>query len=418
MKNAGHVLLVPFHFPPIQGSTGASRSWEFARWLPDFGWRVTVLTANERAYPQTSAMPEPMPEDVQVIRAFALDAKRHLSLFGRYLRVTEIPDRWSTWIIGGVISGLRRIRADRPDVMYSTYPIVSAHVIASILHRMTGVPWIAEFRDPMVEETFPPEGGDRRRRLRLERRIFRSAAHLVTVTPGARAYYEDRSGREAGYVREIPNGINASLLRDVSQASRIERPSGGKLTLLHSGILYPDVRDPHVFLEAVAELLHERVIDSEQVEIVFRGSGSSSEYSQQAAALGLDGLVHFRDAISYEKAYEEMRQADGLMVLQGASCNRQVPAKLYECCALRKPVLCLADPRGDTGTLFSSLGLGESVALEDADAIKRRLREFLDELRSGRPRILDDRSLEGLSRRKRTEELASLLAGVKNGSNG
>jgi hypothetical protein len=64
---AKHLLLIPFHFPPIQGSTGALRSLAFARWLPESNWRVTVLTVDTRAYPTIAADNEAMiPRDARL----------------------------------------------------------------------------------------------------------------------------------------------------------------------------------------------------------------------------------------------------------------------------------------------------------------------------------------------------------------
>ena len=389
--------------------------WEFARWLPDFNWQVSVLTAGTRAYPEISEGDVELPhEDSTLSRAFALDAKRHLSIFGRYLRATEVPDRWSTWIAGGVICGIRQILRDRPDVIYTTYPIVSSHFIGSILHRIFGIPWVAEFRDPMVEENFPPEGAERNLRLRLERRIFKSTRKLVLVTPSARDYYEKRSGREPGYAVEIANGINESLLQWAQEeGDRGQTGRSGKVTLLHSGVLYDEVRDPRDLMTAIRDLKAKGVLDSDGIEFVFRGSGNEAEYSRLVRELDIDDLVQFRESVPYRQAFCEMREADALMVLQGGRCNRQIPAKLYECCALQKPILCLADPEGDTGRVFDSLGLGRSVALENSAAIKSHIPRFLEDVRSDNSKVLGSSAISALSRRSRAKELAILLDDVR-----
>lgn len=415
VNHHGHILLIPFHFPPIQGSTGASRSWEFAKWLPDFGWRVSVLTAHTRAYAEVSdELGEWQAIEGRVVRAFALDAKRHLSIFGRYARFTAFPDRWSTWIVGGVLSGIRQIRRDRPDVIYSTYPIVSSHLIGLTLHKLFGIPWMAEFRDPMVEENFPSPGLERRLRLWLERRALESARRIISVTPSAQKFYEERAGRGPGFAVEIANGVNDTLLQmppDDSDSGSTTKT--GKVTLLHSGILYDGVRDPRSLLLAIRDLKAQGALKPADVEFVFRGGGDEADFKQQAFLLGIDDLVQFRESVPYQQAFREMRNADALMVLQGRRCNRQIPAKLYEYCAMKKPMLCLADPEGDTGRLFAHLELGRSVMLEDVEAISSHLPQFISDLRNGRGRILDTPAIEALSRRARAKELAALLDEVK-----
>jgi glycosyltransferase involved in cell wall biosynthesis len=412
---AKHLLLIPFHFPPIQGSTGALRSLAFARWLPESNWRVTVLTVDTRAYPTIAADNEAMiPRDARVVRAFARDAQRHFSVRGRYPRVLAWPDRWSSWIVGGLSAGFRICRRDRPDVLYSTYPTPSSHVIAWLLHRLTGIPWVAEFRDPMVEENYPANATERRLRRFIEGRIFRHAARIVVVTESARALYTGRARRGPGFVVCIPNGYDDAPSVDAGPAVHQRKPTA-PLTILHSGVLYPGERNPEPLLRALAALKRKGAFDRMLARFVFRGAGTEDHYRELTTRLGLDDLVEFRDAVSYSGAQEEMRTADALMVLQGSLCNRQIPAKVYEYLAAEKPVLCLADPRGDTGLLFRELGLPADAALEDVPAIEHAVDRFIVELKSGRAKVLDRDAISGMSRRSRARELVAVLDQVAGG---
>ena len=106
-------------------------------------------------------------------------------------------------------------------------------------------------------------------------------------------------------------------------------------------------------------------------------------------------------------------QADALLLMQGNRCNRQIPAKFYEYCALQKPILSLADPEGDTGRLFESLGLGKTVALEDSSSIKCHLPDFLEDLHNDNGKVLNLSTISSMSRRSRAKELAILLDDVR-----
>ena len=107
----GRVLIVAYHFPPQAGSSGLLRSLKSCRYLPEFGWLPTVLTIDPRAYERTdSSQMAEVPAEVSVIRAFGLDSQRHLSLGGRYLRLSALPDRWATWLAGAIPAGLYSIR--------------------------------------------------------------------------------------------------------------------------------------------------------------------------------------------------------------------------------------------------------------------------------------------------------------------
>jgi hypothetical protein len=150
------VLMIAYHFPPVRGSSGIQRTVRFARWLPELGWEPIILTAHPRAYEATveDAANEVQPGMV-VCRAFALDAARHLSIAGRYPDWLALPDRWSSWWLGAVPAGLSLIRRLRPDAIWSTHPLATAHRIGATLHRLTGLPWVADFRDPMAQDGYP-----------------------------------------------------------------------------------------------------------------------------------------------------------------------------------------------------------------------------------------------------------------------
>jgi len=94
------VLMIAFHYPPFQGSSGVLRTWNFSRYLARFGWEPTLLTAAERAYPNIQAGGEgslQIPQHVQVWRALAWDTARHFAFRGRYPRRLALPDRWVSW---------------------------------------------------------------------------------------------------------------------------------------------------------------------------------------------------------------------------------------------------------------------------------------------------------------------------------
>ena len=94
MKN---VLLVSYSFPPA-GGIGTHRVVKFAKYLPDHGWNPTVLSVSPRVYDQVDESSlKDISEDIEIIRAFGLDAKQHLSILSRYPRILATPDRWSTW---------------------------------------------------------------------------------------------------------------------------------------------------------------------------------------------------------------------------------------------------------------------------------------------------------------------------------
>ena len=204
------LLAIAYHVPPIQGSSGVHRTLAFARYLRDFDWATTILTVTPRAYanvrPENDSL---IPTYVDVVRAPAFDTVRHLSLRGRYFRWMALPDRWQSWIPGGIVAGLATIRRQKPAAILSTFPIASAHAIGLALARITGLPWIADFRDPMDQITYPKDPTVRRAYRWIEERAFRHAARILVTTPGTANYYRERYGDVmAAKIRVIPNGFD------------------------------------------------------------------------------------------------------------------------------------------------------------------------------------------------------------------
>jgi len=187
------LLMIAYHFPPFAGSSGVQRTLRFVQQLPAFGWKPVVLSVHPRAYEKTSEdLLREVPEGTIVERAFAVDTARQLSIAGRYPGFLARPDRWMSWWFGAVPAGLRMIREHRPAAIWSTYPIATAHRIGTTLQKMSGLPWIADFRDPMAQDGYPEDPATWRAFDRIERAAFAAATRTVFTTRGAAAMYRDR----------------------------------------------------------------------------------------------------------------------------------------------------------------------------------------------------------------------------------
>jgi glycosyltransferase involved in cell wall biosynthesis len=224
------ILMIAYHFPPLAGSSGIQRTLRFVQHLPSFGWQPLVLTANPRAYERTSddLMGE-VPADAIVHRAFALDAARHLSLRGRYLGSMARPDRWISWKFDAVRVGLRMIKTYHPDAIWSTYPIATAHMIGAELHRRTGVPWLADFRDPMAQEGYPADPRTWQSFKEIEMEAVRNADFSLFTTPGSARVYRQRYPEAAERVVVLENGYDEESFSVVAPKGERTAPINPRL---------------------------------------------------------------------------------------------------------------------------------------------------------------------------------------------
>jgi glycosyltransferase involved in cell wall biosynthesis len=405
------LLLVAFHFPPLQGSTGVHRSLAFARYLGRHGWDVTVLTVTPGAYPRQSVdNNELIPEGIRVVRARGLDAQRHLSVFGRYPRALATPDRWSSWIYSGVQAGRRLLREWSPHAIFSTFPIASAHEIAWRLSRSSGLPWVADFRDPMGQDGYPDDERIRKAYWALERRVLETCAAVTVTTEGTAGLYRTRYPEfPAGRVRVIPNGFDEAAFPPIPDVATTTSRPPGPCVFLHSGNLYPYERNPEYFFQAVAELRAQGKITPETARFDLRGGGSADRYQPQLERLGIADMVRVLPGMPYRDALAEMHAADVLMLFQAANCNRQIPAKLYEYLYVGRPVVAFTDPAGDTGQLLAELGIEAVAPLDDVASIKDVILRTVKKVEAGTSFAPTRDEVMRFSRAGATLRLANLL---------
>lgn len=397
------VLMIAFHFPPVHGSSGLQRTLSFARYLPAHGWQPLILTVHPRAYPQTS--PDQLadiPTDCVVKRAWAWDTARHWAFKGRYCSALALPDRWVSWVLAGSAVGWRLVRHYRPAVLWSSYPIASAHLLALLLHRITGLPWVADFRDSMTEDDYPTDRRQWRLYRWLERQVVQQCQCAVFTTHGARRLYAARyPAIPATRWAVIANGYDD---HHYPPSATGPAPAQTGLRLLHSGILYPQERDPRAFFTALAQLKHAG--DLPPLQVLLRATGHDDWHRQAIADHGLDGIVLLQPAIAYAAALAEMQAADGLLIFQASNCNHQIPAKLYEYLRARRPILAFTDAAGDTAQLMRQAGLNGIAALDDAPAIAAVLRQFF---RQQHRTVASDAFIAAQSRAAGSAALAQLL---------
>lgn len=381
-----------------------------ARYLPIHGWSVTVLTVRPAAYNRTNTSNlELIPEGTDVIRSVALDTKRHLAIAGRHLEFMAVPDRWRTWKLTGTAAGMKLTKRNRPDVILSSFPIPTAIEIAGAIHRRSNIPWVADLRDPIVVDNHPAQGTLRDAYCELERLVFESAKRVVVTTSGAAELYRQRyPATGTDRIRVIENGYDEDMFKSVDQPGRATR-SGEQLTLLHSGLVYEEARNPVPLFEAVANAIESGAVTKERIRIVFRASNRAEFILSRAARFGLSDVVRAEPPITYKAAVEEMLRSDSLLIIQSAECNQQIPAKAYEYLRARRPILALTDPNGETGKLLAANQVEDIAALEDEAAVNRVVENHLTRLQSGSAAPAGLESVKRLSREARAAEFAKVL---------
>jgi glycosyltransferase involved in cell wall biosynthesis len=336
--------MIAYHYPPEGGSSGVLRALKFSKYLPGNGWIPHILTLRQSLYPvRDEGLLRDIPAEAVVHRTLAFDNARHLAIKGRHLAFLGVPDRFVSWFFFGVARGLRIIRKERLQAIYSTSPPATAHLIAAALKSFTDTRWIADFRDPWIEEGFFPVPGSIRCRVEsaLEQMVMRRCDCIVVTTPHLKTEFLSRyPDLPSDKIQVVYNGYDESDFSKISVETGAER-----FEIIHAGLVTPEFRNPLPLLETVSTLIAEGSLLREQVKITFLGGDwwvSSCEFTAEVKRLGLDGVVNVERRVSHQEALKRLAQAGVLLLLQASDDTRSlIPAKAFEYLRIGRPILAL-----------------------------------------------------------------------------
>jgi glycosyltransferase involved in cell wall biosynthesis len=426
-------LVVACNFPP-DASVGTMRTLRLVRHLHGQGWTVDALTIAPEGYrPGTvrdPALVDRLPAGMTVLRAMPLRPFERLTAAVKRLMgggaapaaaattamaapspspappvpapgwslarlrraltaAMSLPDREVSWLAPATWVGWRHARRFRPDVIYSSGPPFSSHMVSLFISRLTGIPWVADFRDPWARAPWREDRFEFERQAWtiFERMVVRRADFAVFASETNRDDFAREYGAEAAArFMFIPNGCDPG---DFDGLAAQQRPDG-PFVLLHAGSLY-GARNPAGLFRAVAAAISGGTLDRSGFRLRFLGRVGlpGVDLPGIARELGLDGVVEFISQVPRRTSLQEMMNASGLLIVQPVT-TVAVPAKLYEYMAAGRPVLCLAEPGGETAVLVEKSGAGIAVRAEDEAEIARGLGALVELSRNGfRPAASD-----------------------------
>ena len=398
--------MLAYAFPPL-GGAGVQRTLKFVKYLPEQGWDPTVVTVRWSPYQMRDpSLGHEVPAGVRVVRAPELPLAPYgamvLSKLGldRARAYLTWPDVFQGWLPGAVALALREIRRSRPDVLYTTSAPYGSHLAGLALHRATGIPWVADFRDEWAANPHLQAAPGPLRRLsgRAERAVA-THAHVVVVGD-----YFRIAGSRPGHRTTITNGVDPGDLADLPAPD----PPRDRFRLSHVGTLYGE-QDCAPVIAALRRLLDRGELDRSRVELrvigkVFLPDGD----------LDLGAPVSQVGYVSHREALLEMRRATALL-LYVAPASLAPSGKLYEYLTSERPILCVARPDGLAHRLVRDWGAGACADPTDEAGIERAILELYRRWEAGSlatPPGVRERTLERFSRRALAGELASVLAGV------
>lgn len=442
--SAGKLLVVASNFPPVN-SAGVHRTLRFVRYLAEFGWKIDVLTMKEKCYadvPLDDHLLTQVPSGVTIHRTAAIypmrwwAKARSLRKSDRPVRkVSDVknfgaaqahggswferlkdsislsvqtPDDHIGWMPFAIRRGQRIIATNRTDAIYSSGPPWTNHLIGEKLARRSGLPWIADFRDPWLNAAFKPirDSDTRigRTHRELERRVAVTATRIVLNTNRSADDFRSRYDSEiAAKTLVIPNGF---LPEDYGEET--ESCPNDKLTIAHAGSFYGS-RNVSALILAVSKLCRDGVLPRDGV--CFQLIGALSKHRTVESDLvrqeGLNDVFQLTERVPHDDCLAMLKQADLLLLVQ-VGAPLCVPGKVYEYLALRKPILALTED-GATRDLVVAEGLGACVDPNDEAAIADSVVALYDKWKAGTLTAPADETRAKFDGRSLTNELHELL---------
>ena len=397
--------MIAYHYPPHFGGSGIHRIQSLQEHLTEEGWEVHMLTPHPRAYSATQNIPT---TGIQH-HSFAFNTSKHLSLYGKYFKFMALPDNWVSWWFSAVPLGLHLINKIKPDCIWSSYPIATTHLIALSLNKITKTPWVADFRDPMVDATHPYDKQTRQIYQWIEKKAIHRCQQAIFTTNSTQSLYKQKYpeiSQEKYHV--IENGYNeSSFIHPIEYTT----PSTNEQTIsiVHSGYVYPIERNPVNLIQALKHLILQKSIDPEKFSVSFRGDSNNSYLENLIKQHDLSHSIKLKELIPHTDAIDELYSHSALLILQASNCNHQIPAKTYEYLRTGKPILAVTDLMGDTAQLLQHFKHCYLADINNQASIEKMLLLFISDLNTSKisqPKAMD---IKPLSREFRAKEMENVL---------
>jgi glycosyltransferase involved in cell wall biosynthesis len=412
------VLIVSLYFPPAGGG-GVQRPLKFATHLPTLGIETHVLAPDDPKWIHADPDLQP-PTNAWIHRARYLGPKgrrpaeelhgrRGLDRISRQARLAGrrflLPDENVSWNLTAIPAAVRIVRREGIDVVLTTSPPSSVHLIGAAAKRATGVRWVADLRDSIVAH---PHRRAERLAVRTKERgeaavaglIARNADAIVAVSE---AIAEETRGLDPkGPVVTIANGS------DFDDFAGLPYERGERFRITHTGSFFGK-RDPRPFLTALAD-------SGLDVTARFVGDFRTAD-REWAEELGLGDRLELHPYVPRRRSLELQRDSEALLLLipeAGGRGKGVLSGKVFEYLAAERPILASVPPDGAAAELIEETGAGVVAPPDDPAAIADALRGLVERYEAG---ALDGTPLseewrDKLSRRTRVEELAELLGSL------
>ena len=430
------VLIISYYWPPTGGS-GVQRWVKFAKYLPSEGWQPVIYTPeNPEQLAVDESLAAEVPEAAEVVKTRIIEPyelyKKLLRRSGHSKEAVEVnpvnaqnksllqkaamwvrgnlfrPDPRCLWI-GPSVRFLKKYLSEHPvDLIVSTGPPQSMHMIGLRLSRETGLPWIADFRDPWTKifyfKHLAMTPATERWHKKMEKMVLDEASAVVAVSPLVQQEFQAMTDTP---VELITNGFDEC---DFSSEPCTEAYGGAsqEFTITHTGLFAAD-GNPTVLWDVLAEKCHADEAFRKLLRIKLIGK-TDDQILKALKDRGLESSLINMGYQTHSVAVDQQRQASVLILpLRKEPEYRAVlPGKLFEYLASQRPILGIGQPDGAMAMIVNETGTGTVIDWNDKEGISQYIEQCWKRHLEGRLSS-DGADLSRFTRRSLTRRMAGLF---------
>ena len=430
------VLIITYYWPPTGGS-GVQRWVKFAKYLPSEGWQPVIYTPeNPEQLAVDHSLEKEIPSEAEIIKTHITEPyelyKKFLHKSGHSKEVVEVnpvnaqnkslaqkaamwirgnffrPDPRCLWI-GPSVRYLKKYLEENPvDLIVSTGPPQSMHMIGLKLAKETGLPWIADFRDPWTKifyfKHLSMTRATEKWHHRMERKVLDNATAVVAVSPLVQQEFQAMTQTP---VELITNGYDECDFPHGKDKGAEGGPDKD-FVITHTGLFAAD-GNPTVLWDVLSEKCAKDEDFRKHLKIKLVGK-TDIQIIKSLEDAGLKANLIDMGYQPHNIAIEEQRTAS-LLILplrKEPEYKAVLPGKLFEYLASWRPVLGIGQPDGAMSMILNTTKTGVVLDWNDKNSIGR----FIDLCWSNHLKgnlTVDDADISQFTRRNLTRRMAELF---------
>jgi len=325
------------------------------------------------------------------------------SRLSRWVKYNAIPDTRFLWKRYAIKEGLKVIREHDVDLIFSSSPPQTNHLVATALSRITGIPCVGDMRDPWTDVYWLQTDSQRSKWIhnldkKIEKRTLSAMAAITTIGPSLVKLFQEKVSAP---VYLIHNGYEPI---DINIPLRIN----SKWTITYAGSISIE-QNIDAFCKAVEILIRKRDIRD---NIAIQFIGNFPEFvKQKLRPYSFFEIIDFLPYMPAEQVRQHLIASDLLLLFihvtpEGGVINY----KMYDYLASRKPILAYGPTRGDAAQILHQARAGRMFEYDNVEDSARYLLELYEKWKKGESGVeIDEKYIINFTRRNLTRKLAEIF---------